>query len=91
MGQVFTSTHWRDSTRNILVNNERILYVERFEGELVSYTITFDNGQTLDLDEQTGTTFCIQLGRIYRAQPPIQPIRDECYHPPCLPRRIRPR
>lgn len=91
MDQVFTSTRWRDCTRNILVNNERILYVEQFEGECVTYLIVFDNGQTIDLDEQTGKMFCRQLEQLNRPSPPVRyeqrDYRDRL--PPRIPRRIR--
>lgn len=90
MDEIFTSTHWAGCTRNMLVNNERILHVERFEGERVSYTVTFDNGKTLELDQQTGEMFIRQLEELRRPRPAVQYVRrEEDRRTPPVPRRRR--
>jgi len=87
--EIFTSTNWRDCTRNMLMNNERILYVERTENERVCYTVTFDNGQTLELDEPTGEMFTRQLQELIRPSPPVQYVRTENRYPQPNPHRRR--
>lgn len=90
MNNIFTSTWWRDTTRRMLVNNDRILYVERFENERVSYTVTFDNGHTLELDEPTGKMFCKQLEQLRRSLPMVHYARSDEDRPrPRFPRRQR--
>jgi hypothetical protein len=74
----------------MLVNNERILYVERTENECVVYTVMFDSGHTLELDEQTGKMFTEQLGRLQRPESSVEYIHTERpYLPPRIPRRRR--
>lgn len=88
MDKIFTSTHWRDTTRNLLVNNERILYIERTSGERVVYTVTFDNGHTLELDEPTGKAFARELGQLQRPSQPVKYIDSGPHrYPRNLPRR----
>ena len=90
MDEVFTSTHWNDATRNMVINNERILYIERTEGEKVAYTVTFDNGQVLELDEGTGKVLADQLEELRRPSPPAyHTCQQERSFPPKLPRRWR--
>lgn len=89
MDKAFTSTHWRDTMRNMLVNNEQILYVEKTEGEYVTYTVMFDNGQTLDLDEPTGRAFSEQLEKVRHSRSePMRYSERKDYLPP-RPRRGR--
>lgn len=91
MSEIFTSTHIGNTTRNMLINNERILYVERTEGERVAYVVMFDNGQALQLDEPTGKEFVLALEDLRRPSPPLHFAREYARHErPGRPKRVRP-